>query len=81
MTEQEILLYIRQKHDKGSITDCFLFLRASLVAQLVKNPPAMQETWFQSLVWEDPLEKEKASHSCLENSMDFIVHGAAESWT
>ena len=36
---------------------------ASLVAQLVKNPPAMQETWVQSLGWEDPLEKGKASHS------------------
>ena len=30
---------------------------ASLVAQLVKNPPAMQETWVQSLGWEDPLEE------------------------
>ena len=30
---------------------------ASLVAKLVKNPPAMQETWVQSLSWEDPLEK------------------------
>ena len=29
----------------------------SLVAQLVKNPPAMQETWVRSLGWEDPLEK------------------------
>ena len=36
--------------------------RASLVAQLVKNPPAMQEAWIQSLGWEDPLEKEKATH-------------------
>ena len=36
---------------------------ASLVAQLVKNPPAMQETWVQSLGWEDPLEKGKAAHS------------------
>ena len=33
------------------------------IAQLVKNPPAMQETWVQSLGWEDPLEKGKASHS------------------
>ena len=32
---------------------------ASLVAQLVKNPPAMWETWVGSLGWEDPLEKEK----------------------
>ena len=35
----------------------------SLVAQLVKNPPAMQETRVQSLGWEDPLEKEMATHS------------------
>ena len=38
---------------------------ASLVAQLVKNPPAMQETWVQSLGWEDPLEKGKATHSSI----------------
>ena len=31
------------------------------VAQLVKNPPAMQETWVQSLGWEDPLGKETAT--------------------
>ena len=34
---------------------------ASLVAQLVKNPPAMRETWVWSLGWEDPLEKGKAT--------------------
>ena len=38
---------------------------ASLVAQLVKNPPAMQETWVRSLGWEDPLEKGKAIHSSI----------------
>ena len=38
---------------------------ASLVAQLVKNPPTMRETWVQSLGWEDPLEKEKATHSSI----------------
>ena len=37
--------------------------RASLVAQLVKNLPAMRETWVQSLGWEDSLEKGKATHS------------------
>ena len=37
-------------------------LRASLVAQLVKNPPAVRETWVPSLGWEDPLEKGKATH-------------------
>ena len=38
---------------------------ASLVAQLVKNPPAIQETWVQSLGWENPLEKGKATHSSI----------------
>ena len=38
---------------------------ASLVAQLVKNSPAMQETWIQSLDWEDPLEKEMATDSSI----------------
>ena len=37
--------------------------RASLVAQTVKNPSAMQETWVRSLGWEDPLEEGMASHS------------------
>ena len=36
---------------------------ASPVAELVKNPPAMQDTWVRSLSWEDPLEKGKATHS------------------
>ena len=38
---------------------------ASLVALLVKNLPAMQETWIRSLGWEDPLEKGKATHSSI----------------
>ena len=38
---------------------------ASLVAQLVKNPPAMQETWVRSLGWEDPLEEGVAIHSSI----------------
>ena len=38
---------------------------ASLVAQLVKNPPAMQETWVQFLGWKDPMEKGKATHSSI----------------
>ena len=37
----------------------------SLVAQLVKNLPAMRETWVRSLHWEDPLEKGKATHSSI----------------
>ena len=38
---------------------------ASLVAQMVKNPHAMRETWIQSLGWEDPLEKDMAIHSSI----------------
>ena len=50
------------------------------MAQLVKNLPAMQETWIRSLGWEDPLEKGKATqYSGLENSMDSIVLGVTKS--
>ena len=42
-----------------------LYKIASLVAQLVKNLPAVWETWFQLLGWEDPLEKGKATHSSI----------------
>ena len=51
---------------------------ASLVAQLVKNPPAVRETWVQSLVWEDLLEKGKAyplQYSGLENSRQYSSWG------
>ena len=43
-----------------------------LVAQTVKNPPAMQETWIQSLRWEDPLEKGMATHSSI---LAWRIHG------
>ena len=55
------------------------------MAQLVKNPPAMWETWVQSLGWEDPLEKGKATHSSILAWRIpwtiYIVHGVAKSWT
>ena len=57
------------------------------MAQLVKNPPAMRETWVQFLGQEDPLEKGKATplqYSGLENSVDCIIHGVSKSqsdWT
>ena len=41
------------------------YFGVSLVAQLIKNPPAMQETGVRSLGWEDPLEKGKATHSSI----------------
>ena len=39
--------------------------KGSLVSQMVKNLPAMRETWVRSLGWEDPLEKGKATHSSI----------------
>ena len=60
--------------------------RASLVAQTVKNPPAMRETWVQSLGWEDPLEEGMVTHSSIfawripmdRGVWQAIVHGVAE---
>ena len=62
---------------------------ASLVSQMVKNLPALQETWVRSLGWEDSLEMGMATqlqYSCLENFMDgetwwTTVHGVAKSRT
>ena len=52
------------------------------VAQLVKNPPAVQETWVRSLGWEDPLEKGKAPRSSiLAWRIPWTVHGVAKSRT
>ena len=42
-----------------------MLYRVSLVAQMLKNLPAMQETWIQSLGWEDPLEKGMHTHSSI----------------
>ena len=58
-----------------------MLIKASLVAQPVKNMPSMWETWVQSLDWEDPLEKEKTPAFWLENSMDCIVHEVTNSRT
>ena len=46
-------------HESGGLP----LLGTSLVAQRVKCLPAVQETWVQSLGWEDPLKKERATHS------------------
>ena len=43
----------------------FQYSWASLLAQMVKNPPAMLETWFQTLSWEDPLEEGLETHSSI----------------
>ena len=43
----------------------FQYSWVSLVAQLVKDPPSLWETWVQSLIWEDPLETGMATHSSI----------------
>ena len=57
--------------------------QASLVAQLEKNLPAMWKTWVQSLGWEDPLEKGKATHSSILawRVSWTTVHGVAKNRT
>ena len=65
----------------------FTFHWASLVAQMVKNLPAMQNTWVRSLGLEDPLEKGMATHSSIlawiipmdRGAWWAAVHGVAES--
>ena len=61
-----------------------MYVRVSLVAQLVKSPPAMQDTWIRFLGWEDPLEKGMATHfSTLAWRIPWtlLVHGVVKSWT
>ena len=53
-------IYDQLIFDKGIKT-----IRASLLAQMTKNMPAMWETWVRSLAWEDPLDKGKATHSSI----------------
>ena len=53
------------KQEQNKLEQIFAMNRASLVAQLVKNPPAMRETWIRSLGWEDPLEKGRAAYSSI----------------
>ena len=59
-----------------------------LVTQMIKNPPAMWETWVPALGWEDPWRRDwlPLQYSCLENSMDrgpwwAIVHGVTKNQT
>ena len=56
---------IVQRGQKAKRLNTSLAKRASLVAQMLKNLSAMQETWVRSLGWEDPLEKRMATHSSI----------------
>ena len=67
----------------------FITVWASLVAQMVKDPPAMQETWIRSLSWEDPLEEGMATYSSIlawriamdRGAWQATVHRLTRSWT
>ena len=66
---QETVWEIANEHMKML---SIFYSRASLVAQLVKNPPAMHVTQVRSLGWEDPLEKGTATHSSV---LAWRIHG------
>ena len=53
----------------------------SLVAQMVKNPTAMRETWVPSLGWEDPLEEVRATHSSILAWRNSWTEEPGKSWT
>ena len=52
-------------YPQNSYVDILIPIRVSLVAQIIKNLPAIQETQVQSQGWEDPLEKGMAAHSSI----------------
>ena len=59
------LMFQDHKWEGRDLPSAILTPRASLVAQLVRNPPSMWETWVRSLGWQDPLEKGTATHSSI----------------
>ena len=73
--------------DQDSLFERWIRVRASLVAQTVKNLRAMQKTWVWPLGWEDPLKKGKATHSSIlawripmdRGAWQATVHGVTES--
>ena len=75
--------------ETGTFDGRYRDLRASLVAQMAKNLPAMRETWVQSLGQEDPLEEGMATHSSVlawkipmdRGAWRATVHGVTKSWS
>ena len=87
----DLYFVIQVYHFITNYFNCFpWFLRAFLMTQTVKNPPAMWKTWVRSLGWEDPREEGAATHSSIlawripwteEPGRLYIVHGVAKSQT
>ena len=75
--------------ENSPVNTLYTHIQASLVAQTIKNLPAMQETWVQFLGQEDPLEKGMETYSSIlaqsilwtEEAWQATVHGVAKSWT
>ena len=81
-------IYMKFKILKNKTMDCFIY-GSTMVAQMVKNPPAMRETWVWSLGWEDPLEKGIATHSSIlswripidRGSRQATIYNVTKTWT
>ena len=85
---RDCIILLKKKKEKENISS-ILLQRASLVAHLVKNPPAMQKTCVRFLGWEDPLAESIATHSSIHawgipmdrGAWRAIVHRITKSWT
>ena len=91
LMELNFKVYDRDWHSKAAVYFFFFNFKKFRItiswykywAQLVMNPPAMQETWIWSMDWDDSPGEGKSyplQYSGLENSMNCIVHGIAKSW-
>ena len=85
-----VLTVVKANLESGHINETdSACLRASLVAQMVKNWTTVRETWIQPVGWEDPLEEGKATHSSIlawripmdKGAWRAAVHGVSKSWT
>ena len=84
-TQQRLYLHVLFLFFNLVFIEVYL-IYTSLVAQRVKNPPAMLATWLRSLGWEDPLEEGHSGFLAWRIPMDrgawwATVHGVAKSWT
>ena len=89
MAEDIMQAMMKISRKKSENSNYILLISWELVAQTVKNFPAMQETWVQTLGWEDPLEASMATHSSIlaqkipmnGGAWQATVHGVTKSQT
>ena len=89
-TMGSVLTVVKANLENGHINETdSACLRASLVAQMVKNWTTVRETWIQPMGWEDPLEEGKATHSSIlawripvdRGAWWTTIYGVPKSWT